>query len=185
MWPLCALLGLALSLWRVAGGAISLSSGPRSLSRAVQEQVTFWVEVQCDGTPTFHWSFMSGTVSRSIASWSPGNFSNITADYSSRVQAFSNGSMGLSDLRLPDAGFYVLTVTEEGGATRDLGFVLKVTEVLYEDLQYLSVSALALGCLVALLMFSVWLLDKVYHRVRVWMRRKRMPEAHLTELQPL
>ncbi|XP_072316222.1 V-set and transmembrane domain-containing protein 5 [Eucyclogobius newberryi] len=131
-----------------------------------------------------HWSFMSGSVSRSIGMWR-GNSTNITADYRGRVQPFANGSMALSKLRLQDAGFYVLTVTEEQGSSRDLGFVLKVTEVLYEDLQYLSVSALALACVAALLMFTVWLLEKLYRRIRAWKRQKRMPETDVTELQPL
>uniref|UniRef100_A0A3B4AFV0 Immunoglobulin subtype domain-containing protein n=1 Tax=Periophthalmus magnuspinnatus TaxID=409849 RepID=A0A3B4AFV0_9GOBI len=149
---------------------------PRSTAHhAVQDDVHFSVGVVCKGIPTLHWSFMSGWVSRAIGTWQPGNFTNITADYSGRVQPFTNGSMVLSNLRLQDAGFYVLTVTEEGGNSRDVGFVLKVTEVLYEDLQYLSVSALALGCVSALLMFGMWLLDKLYHHVRAWRRRKRMP----------
>lgn len=53
-------------------------------------------------------------------------YTNITVDYSSRVQAFNNGSMGLSDLRLQDAGYYVVTVTETAGSSKDAGFVLKV-----------------------------------------------------------
>lgn len=53
-------------------------------------------------------------------------YTNITVDYSSRVQPYSNGSMGLSDLRLQDGGFYVVTVTEATGNSKDFGFVLKV-----------------------------------------------------------
>ncbi|KAJ0022360.1 hypothetical protein NQD34_009850 [Periophthalmus magnuspinnatus] len=185
MWRLWGMIGLALSVWHVEAGAISIQCGQRTLSHAVQDDVHFSVGVVCKGIPTLHWSFMSGWVSRAIGTWQPGNFTNITADYSGRVQPFTNGSMVLSNLRLQDAGFYVLTVTEEGGNSRDVGFVLKVTEVLYEDLQYLSVSALALGCVSALLMFGMWLLDKLYHHVRAWRRRKRMPEADVTELQPL
>lgn len=166
-------------------GAISIDSPQRSLSKTVQEQVCFSVEVVCNGTPTIHWSFMSGVVSRSIAAWQPGKFTNITANYSGRVQAFRNGSMALSNLRLQDTGYYVITVTEAGGSSRDATFVLRVSEVLYEDLQYLSVSALALGCLAALLMLLMWLLNKVYRKVLVWRCRKRMPETDATELQPL
>lgn len=69
---------------------------------------------------------MSGAVSRTIGTWQPGGHTNITVDYSSRVQSYDNGSMGLSDLRLQDAGFYVVTVTEIAGSSRDTGFVLKV-----------------------------------------------------------
>lgn len=93
----------------------------------MQEDVCFSVDVTCDGVPTFTWTFMSAAASRSIATWRPGAWANITEDYSSRVQTYSNGSMGLSGLRLQDAGFYVVTVTETGGSSRDAGFVLKVS----------------------------------------------------------
>ncbi|KAK5905341.1 hypothetical protein CesoFtcFv8_006816 [Champsocephalus esox] len=169
----------------LAAGAISTHSPQRSLTRSVQEDVFFSLEVSCDGTPTIQWTFMSGAVSRTIGTWQPGGYTNITEDYSGRVQAFNNGSMGLSDLRLQDAGHYVVTVTETAGSSKDTGFVLKVNEVLYEDLQYLSVSALALACVAALLMLSTWLLDKAYRRIVAWRRRKQMPENDATELQPL
>ncbi|TNN77793.1 V-set and transmembrane domain-containing protein 5 [Liparis tanakae] len=128
---------------------------------------------------------MSGAVSRAIGTWQPGLYTNITVDYESRVQSFDNGSMGLSDLRLQDAGFYVVTVTESAGSSKDTGFVLKVNEVLYEDLQYLSVSALALACVAGLLMLVMWLLDKAYRKIVAWRRRKQMPETDATELQRL
>lgn len=53
-------------------------------------------------------------------------------------------------------------------------FLLLPPEVLYEDLQYLSVSALALACVAALLMLTMWLLDKLYGRIVAWKRSKRM-----------
>ncbi|KAI3353607.1 hypothetical protein L3Q82_004812 [Scortum barcoo] len=136
-----------------------------------------WLQGGAPGIPTIQWTFMSGAVSRTIGTWQPGGYSNITLDYSSRVQSYSNGSMGLSDLRLQDAGYYVVTVTEAAGSSRDTGFVLKVNEVLYEDLQYLSVSAVVLACVAGLLMLIMWLLDKAYRRIVAWRRRKRMPET--------
>eukprot|EP00064_Thunnus_orientalis_P022718 superscaffoldBa00007919_g22933 len=166
-------------------GAISIHSPQRSLTRSVQEDVFFSVDITSNEIPTIQWTFMSGAVSRTIGTWQPGVYTNITVDYSSRVQAYENGSMGLSDLRLQDAGFYVVTVTELSGSSKDSGFVLKVNEVLYEDLQYLSVSALLLACLAGLLMLAMWLLDKAYRKIMAWRRRKQMPENDATELQPL
>ncbi|CAN9493036.1 unnamed protein product [Ophioblennius macclurei] len=166
-------------------GCVSIVSPQRSFTRSVQEDVFFSVDFTCRGVPTIRWTFMSGAVSRFIGTWRPGESSNITEDYSSRVQAYANGSMGLSDLRLQDAGFYVLTLLEEAGSSRDVGFVLKVNEVLYEDLQYLSVSAVALAGLAGLLMLTMWLLDKLYRKVAAWRRRRQMPENDATELQPL
>ncbi|XP_076590837.1 V-set and transmembrane domain-containing protein 5 [Chaetodon auriga] len=192
MWPfklwdiqdVAVFLSITLYMCHLAG-AISIHSPQRSLTRSVQEDVFFSVDVTCVGIPTIQWNFMSGAVSRTIGTWQQGVFTNITVDYSSRVQVFANGSMGLSDLRLQDAGFYVITVTETTGSSKDAGFALKVNEVLYEDLQYLSVSALALACLAGLLMLAVWLLDKAYRKIVAWRRRKQMPENDATELQPL
>ncbi|KAG7269779.1 hypothetical protein CRUP_033825 [Coryphaenoides rupestris] len=99
----------------------------RSLTRAVQEDVVFSVSVASRGVPTLRWTFMSGAVSRSIGSWRPGDGArgdgvatdvNITEDYRDRVETYANGSLGLARLRLQDAGFYVLTVTEDEGRRR-------------------------------------------------------------------
>ncbi|XP_041668312.1 V-set and transmembrane domain-containing protein 5 [Cheilinus undulatus] len=177
-------LSITFYLYHLAG-AISIHSPQRSLTRSVQEDVFFSVDVTCIGIPTIQWTFMSGAVSRTIGTWKPGAYTNITVDYSSRVQHYNNGSMGLSDLQLQDAGYYVVTVTDTTGSSKDTGFVLKVNEVLYEDLQYLSVSALALACLAGLLMLTMWLLDKAYRKIIVWRRRKQMPENDATELQTL
>lgn len=92
----------------------------------MQEDVLFSVDVSCIGIPTIQWTFMSGAVSRTIGTWQPGVYTNITVDYSSRVQPYDNGSMGLSDLRLQDAGYYVITVTETAGSSKETGLVLKV-----------------------------------------------------------
>ncbi|XP_026153423.1 V-set and transmembrane domain-containing protein 5 isoform X2 [Mastacembelus armatus] len=151
-------------------GAISIHSPQRRLTRSVQEDVFFSVNVLCNGIPTIQWTFMSGEVSRSIGIWQPGVYTNLTVDYSSRVQTYNNGSMGLSDLQLQDAGYYVVTVTETTGSSKDTGFVLKVN---------------VLACLASLLILAVWLLDQAYRKIVAWGRRKQMPENDATELQPL
>lgn len=92
----------------------------------MQEDVFFSVDITCSGIPTIQWNFMSGAVSRTIGTWEPGVYINMTVDYSSRVQAYNNGSISLSDLQLQDAGFYVVTVTEASGSSKETGFVLKV-----------------------------------------------------------
>ncbi|KAM9319117.1 V-set and transmembrane domain-containing protein 5 [Pholidichthys leucotaenia] len=165
--------------------AISLHSPQRSLTRSVQDDVFFSVSLTCNGTPAIQWNFMSGLVSRTIGRWQPGIPPNITEDYRSRVQPYNNGSMVLSDLRLQDSGYYVITVMDRGGNSKDLGFVLKVNEVLYEDLQYLSISVVALTCMAGLLMLTMWLLDKAYRWIMVYRRRRQRPEHDETELERL
>ncbi|XP_014893891.1 V-set and transmembrane domain-containing protein 5 [Poecilia latipinna] len=165
--------------------SISVSSSKRNLIRSVQDDVFFSVDVTSSGVPTIRWSFMSGAVSRPIGAWQPGGITNITQDYSDRVKACDNGSMLLSDLKLQDAGYYVVTAEDSAGNSRDLGFVLKVNEVLYEDLQYLSVTALALMVVAALLALAMWLLHKGCRKLGAWRRQLRMPANDATELQPL
>ncbi|XP_029026676.1 V-set and transmembrane domain-containing protein 5 isoform X2 [Betta splendens] len=162
-------------------GSISISSSQRSFTRSVQDSVFFSVDVTCSGVPNVQWTFMSSAVSRLIVTWQP---LNITEDYSNRVQAFANGSMVLSDLRLQDTGYYVVTITDAAGSSKDAGFVLKVNEVLYEDLHYLLITALALAAMAVLSMLSMWLLHKAYKKMVVWRRRRRMPANDATELQP-
>ena len=49
------------------------------------------------------------------------------------------------------------------------------SEVLFEDLQYLSISALALAFVAGLLMLAMWLLHKACRKIKAWRRRKQMP----------
>ncbi|XP_054884769.1 V-set and transmembrane domain-containing protein 5 [Poeciliopsis prolifica] len=178
------LLSIMLHLFHSAG-SISVSSSQRNLIRSVQDDVFFSVEVTSSAVPTIRWSFMSGAVSRSIGAWRPGGFANVSQEYSHRVTACDNGSLLLSDLRLQDTGYYVVTAEDPAGNSRDLGFVLKVNEVLYEDLQYLSVTALALMVAAALLMGAMWLLHQGSRKLGAWRRQRQMPVNDATELQRL
>ncbi|XP_070987664.1 V-set and transmembrane domain-containing protein 5 [Oncorhynchus clarkii lewisi] len=166
-------------------GAILIRSPQQSLTRPVQQDVLFSVDISCVGIPTVQWTFMSGRVSRDIGAWQPGGFTNVSEDYMDRILTYTNGSMGLSDLRIQDTGFYVITVTELSGSSKDAGFVLNVEEVLYEDLQYLAVFAVVLASLAGFLMVSMWLMDKAYSQINAWRQRRQMPENDVTELQPL
>ncbi|CAB1348078.1 unnamed protein product [Coregonus sp. 'balchen'] len=142
-------------------GAILIRSPEQSLTRPVQQDVLFSVDISCVGIPTIQWTFMSGRVSRDIGAWQPGGYTNVSEDYMDRIHTYTNGSMGLSDLRIQD------------------------TEVLYEDFQYLSVFAVVLASLAGFLMVSMWLMDKAYCRIKAWRHRRQMPENDITELQPL
>ncbi|XP_075871296.1 V-set and transmembrane domain-containing protein 5 isoform X2 [Nelusetta ayraudi] len=179
-------LTLSLRVCHVAA-FISIQVPSRSLSRSVQDDVFFSVDVRCSGAPTILWTFTSESSSRAVASWQQGAYPNVSADYSGRVQTHLNGSLTLLELQLQDAGVYLLTVAEDSGSSKDAVLLLEVKEVLYEDLQYLSVSALALACVAALLMLTMWLLDKLYGRVVAWKCSKHVKELgnDATELQRL
>ncbi|XP_067103084.1 V-set and transmembrane domain-containing protein 5 isoform X1 [Osmerus mordax] len=194
MWPalkhsdvqdVSLFLSITFYVWHIAVGAISIESPQKSLTRSVQDHVFFSVDVTCLGIPTIQWTFMSGVVSRGIGIWKPGVFTNVTVDYRDRVHTYSNGSMGLANLRLQDAGYYVVTVTDASGSSKDAGFVLKVNEILYEDLHYLSVSIVVLGVLAGILLLSMWLTEKAYRHLKAQRRKQQMPENDETELQHL
>lgn len=117
---------LFFSLSPSAAALISIQTPSRSLSRSVQDDVFFTVDVHCYGTPAILWTFTSWSSSRTVASWQQGVYTNVSADYSGRVQMHLNGSLMLLELRLQDAGVYVLTVTEDGGSSKDAVLLLKV-----------------------------------------------------------
>ncbi|KAL0973352.1 hypothetical protein UPYG_G00202350 [Umbra pygmaea] len=176
-------LSFTLCLCQLAG-SISILSPQWTLTRSVQQDVLFSVDISCTGIYTVEWTFMSDTVKRDIGAWQHGVVSNVSEEYINRVNTYTNGSLGLLDLRLQDAGFYIITVTEQSGNSKDAGFVLKVEEVLYEDLQYLSVFTAVLATLAGLLMVSMWLTDKAYRQIKASCKKK-MPENCETELQVL
>lgn len=92
----------------------------------MQDNVFFSVDVRCSDTPAVLWTFTSGLFSRTVASWQQGAYTNVSSDYSGRVQTHPNGSLMLLDLRLQDAGIYLLTVTEDSGSSKDAALFLKV-----------------------------------------------------------
>lgn len=75
-----------------------------------------------------------------IAAWIPGGSVNITQLYEGRVVAYPNGSLAISHLLLQDSGYYIITVTEPSGNSKDAGVLLNVTgENNYEYLSYFCI----------------------------------------------
>lgn len=93
----------------------------------MQDNVFFSVDVQCSGVPTILWTFTSERSVRTVATWQQGApQANVSSDYSGRVVAHANGSLTLLDLRLQDAGVYLLTASDHSGSTKDAAVLLKV-----------------------------------------------------------
>ncbi|XP_067306053.1 V-set and transmembrane domain-containing protein 5 [Pseudorasbora parva] len=165
--------------------AIIIQVQRNPITAPVQGSALFPVDITCSGTPAIRWMFNSVTGQQRIAAWTLGGSANVTQMYEGRVQAHANGSLTLSNLRLQDSGYYILTVTEVSGNSKDAGLALTVTEVLYEDIQFLAVFVIVLGTLSVILMLCMWLLNKLYRFLKAWRQRGCLPEHTETELQPL
>ncbi|XP_073673916.1 V-set and transmembrane domain-containing protein 5 [Garra rufa] len=165
--------------------AITIQVERNTISAPVQGSALFSVDITCNGTPTIKWMFTSASGQQSIAVWMLSGAANVTQMYEGRVETHPNGSLTISDLHLQDSGYYTITVTESSGNSKDSFVVLSVTEVLYEDIQYIAVSVIVLGMLAAFLMLCMWLLNKLYNFIKVWRKQRCLPEHTETELQPL
>ncbi|KAI7800885.1 putative zinc finger BED domain-containing protein 1-like, partial [Triplophysa rosa] len=165
--------------------AITIQVQKEAVTAPVQGSVFFSVDIKCIGIPTIGWMFSGTSKQQRIAAWTPGGSVNITQLYKGRVTAYPNGSLTISHLQLQDSGYHIITVTEPSGNSKDAGVLLNVTEVLYEDIQYLVVFVIVLGALAAFLMLCIWLLNKLYCYIKAWNLRRHLPEHNETELQPL
>ncbi|XP_050985893.1 V-set and transmembrane domain-containing protein 5 [Labeo rohita] len=165
--------------------AITIQVARNNITAPVQGSALFSVDITCVGTPAIRWTFISVNRHQSIAAWMLGGDANVTQMYEGRVETHPNGSLTISDLRLQDSGYYTITVTETSGNSKDMYMVLSVTEVLYEDIQYITVFTIVLGTLAAFLMLCMWLLNKLYNLTNTWREQRCLPEHTETELQPL
>ncbi|XP_051966474.1 V-set and transmembrane domain-containing protein 5 [Xyrauchen texanus] len=165
--------------------AITIQVQRKTVTAPVQGRVHFSVNITFIDIPTVTWNFRSVSEQQSIAVWMLGDSANVAQVYEGRVQTHPNGSLTISDLRLQDSGYYIITVTEPSGNCKDAGLVLNVKEVQYEDIQYLVVSVIVLGILAAFLMLCMWLSNKLSRHIKAWREKRHMPEYDDTELQRL
>ncbi|XP_077063615.1 V-set and transmembrane domain-containing protein 5 [Siphateles boraxobius] len=165
--------------------AITIQVSGNTVTAPVQGSALFSADITCIGTPTVRWMFSSVSRQQRIAAWILGGSANVTEMYKGRVETHPNGSLTISNLRLQDSGYYIITVTEMSGNSKDMGLVLTVTEVQHEDIQFLVVFVIVLATLAAFLMLCMWLLNKLYCFIKAWIQRRCLPEHTETELQPL
>ncbi|KAG5269864.1 hypothetical protein AALO_G00207060 [Alosa alosa] len=171
-----------------------------SLHAVVQGSVLLPADVSSLGLPLVSWRVATATGVHPIVTWQPGVPPNVSSGYERRVETHTNGSLTLTQLRLHDTGYYVVTVTESSGNSKEAGLLLQVTEssgnskeaglllqvteVRYEDLQYLGVVLLVLLAVSGSLMVSMWLLERLYRHLMSRQRKRHSPDLQV-ELQPL
>ncbi|MBN3304019.1 VSTM5 protein, partial [Amia calva] len=151
--------------------ALTITTPQLRINALAQDDVLFSTQYWFQGTPTIHWRFMSLWRTQDIAVWQPDVYENISEPYKDRLYTYYNGSIMLLDVGVKDSGFYVMTVTEPSGISKDSIIILKVFEKLYEDLPFLIVFGTVLASIAGLFMVLMWFLDKTVHLVK--RRRKQ------------
>ncbi|KAA0702462.1 hypothetical protein E1301_Tti019014 [Triplophysa tibetana] len=111
----------------VTSQAITFQVQKETVTAPIQGSVFFSVDIQCIGIPTIRWMLRSPSRQQRIVAWTPGGSVNITDLYEKRVTVYPNGSLTISKIQLQDSGYYIITVTEPSGNSKDAGVLLIVT----------------------------------------------------------
>ncbi|XP_030056054.1 V-set and transmembrane domain-containing protein 5 [Microcaecilia unicolor] len=150
------------------------------INATAAENILLPVEHSCIGIPAIKWEYMSnwGWGLQNIISWKAGIFVNVSKSYDARVHRYENGSIQLLNVGMKDAGYYVVTVVEELGATKRGIIILNVYEVLYEDLHFVVVFIAFLAAVAAILICFIWVCDKFVH---IFLKKRRRLKEQATE----
>ncbi|CAM2095751.1 unnamed protein product [Caretta caretta] len=115
------------------------------------------------GIVSIEWKHVSSWGTNKIVEWKPGSYTNISKSYKDRVNTYENGSIQLLNVGVRDAGYYVVTITEELGTNIYGTIVLTVYEIIYEDLHFVAVFFAFLTAVSAVLVCCMWFCNKSVH----------------------
>ncbi|XP_039600067.1 V-set and transmembrane domain-containing protein 5-like [Polypterus senegalus] len=158
------------------------------INATVDENATLSMDYSCKGSPTIQWKYMSDWYTTNITVWEPHMYENTTEAYQDRLNLYENGSIQILRVQISDAGFYVVTVTEDSGAGKEGIMVLKVHEKIFEDLHVVSIAVTFLVFISGFIMISMWLLNKCVekHLKQKWsLTLQESSDIEVMELQPL
>ncbi|XP_078077560.1 V-set and transmembrane domain-containing protein 5 [Mustelus asterias] len=151
------------------------------VSATVDENAILSMEYRCNGVPTIGWKQLSAWGMKDIITWEPDNYQNISESYENRIQEFRNGSIQLSNVQLYDAGFYVVTVTDKVGSSKDGVIVLNINEPVDKDLNFVVVAATVLLTISIILMFFLWICNRSVELCK--MKRKAQSVNASTDME--
>ncbi|XP_012373860.1 V-set and transmembrane domain-containing protein 5 isoform X2 [Dasypus novemcinctus] len=179
-----ALLAVGLSAARcLQSQGVSLFVPQPAINATVDEDVLLSVAYSCPGVPTVEWRVTSSWGVHKIVEWEPGSRANVSRSHRDRVCTFDNGSLQLLRVGVRDAGYYVVTVTEHRGG-RQLGtVVLRVSELLHEDLHFVAVLLALLAAVAAVLTSLLWICNKCAYKVQSGRHKLQDSTAEEIELQ--
>uniref|UniRef100_U3J6X3 V-set and transmembrane domain containing 5 n=1 Tax=Anas platyrhynchos platyrhynchos TaxID=8840 RepID=U3J6X3_ANAPP len=146
-----------------APGGVSLTVPQPNINATVAQNILLSVEYYCRGVATVEWKHVSSWGTTRIVEWKSGNYVNISAVYKDRVTIFENGSIELRNVGMRDAGYYLVTVTEEYGTNTYGAIIVNVYEIIYEDIHFVAVLFAFLAAVSAILICFMWLCNKSLH----------------------
>ncbi|XP_036282577.1 V-set and transmembrane domain-containing protein 5 [Pipistrellus kuhlii] len=162
---------------------VSLYIPQPAINATVQEDILLSVEYSCPGIPTIEWKYTSPWgVQKKIVEWKPGTQANISQSHRDRVCTFDNGSIQLFSVGVRDSGYYVITVTERLGSSQFGTIMLHVSEILYEDLHFVTVFLAFLGAVAAVLISLMWVCNKCAYKFQR-KRRHKLKESTTEEIE--
>ncbi|XP_073185238.1 V-set and transmembrane domain-containing protein 5 [Lepidochelys kempii] len=146
-----------------AQGGVSLLVPQPNINATVAQNILLSVEYSCKGIVSIEWKHVSSWGTNKIVEWKPGSYTNISKSYKDRVNTYENGSIQLLNVGVRDAGYYVVTITEELGTNIYGTIVLTVYEIIYEDLHFVAVFFAFLTAVSAVLVCCMWFCNKSVH----------------------
>ncbi|KAM5181268.1 V-set and transmembrane domain-containing protein 5 [Mantella aurantiaca] len=174
------LLSLCL-LHQIPGGeGIMLLIPEPIINATVMQNVLLSVDYTCNGTPWIQWQFMSSWKSQCIIEWKMNSYVNISSGYSGRVLNYDNGSIQLLNVEVRDSGFYMITLSDDIGNSKQSTIILNVHEIRYEEFYFVAVFIAFLAAGSAVLVCLMWVCNKC---INICQRRKQHRRAEEIELR--
>ncbi|CAM4347868.1 V-set and transmembrane domain-containing protein 5 [Caretta caretta] len=174
---LCLAAGWALQ----TQGGVSLLVPQPNINATVAQNILLSVEYSCKGIVSIEWKHVSSWGTNKIVEWKPGSYTNISKSYKDRVNTYENGSIQLLNVGVRDAGYYVVTITEELGTNIYGTIVLTVYEIIYEDLHFVAVFFAFLTAVSAVLVCCMWFCNKSVHLFQN--KRDKLKERTAEEIE--
>uniref|UniRef100_A0A8C8RPN3 V-set and transmembrane domain containing 5 n=1 Tax=Pelusios castaneus TaxID=367368 RepID=A0A8C8RPN3_9SAUR len=167
-----------------AQGGVSLFVPQPNINATVTQNILLSVEYACKGVVTIEWKHVSSWGTNKIVEWKSGNYSNVSKTYKDRVNTYENGSIQLLNVGVRDAGYYVVTITEELGTNIYGTIVLSVYEIIYEDLHFVAVFFAFLTAVSAVLVCFMWFCNKSVHLFQNKRHKLKENNSELVERPP-
>ncbi|XP_063813059.1 V-set and transmembrane domain-containing protein 5 isoform X2 [Pseudophryne corroboree] len=130
------------------------------INATVTQDVLLSVEYTSNGTPWVQWQYLSSWKSQCIIEWKVNSYINISTSYNQRIHKYDNGSIQLERVEVRDTGFYMITVSDDFGSTKQSTIILNVHEIRYEEFFFVAVFIAFLAAGSAALVCLMWACNK-------------------------